>query len=62
MALFPMLPEVGEHDPVRLRPDDEAEFVDRVKTLLGNRLRPSTPSKQQEADFRQFQAWARAFG
>jgi hypothetical protein len=62
MAIFPMLPEVGEHDPVRLRPDDEKEFVDRVKILLGNRLRPSTPTKQHEKDFRQFQAWARALG
>jgi hypothetical protein len=62
MAIFPMLPEVGEHDPVSLRPDDEEEFIDRVKVLLGNRLRPSTPTKQHEEDFRQFQAWARAFG
>jgi hypothetical protein len=62
MALFPMLPEVGERDPVHLRPDDEKECVHRVKLLLGNRLRPSTPTKQNEAAFRQFRAWARAFG
>jgi hypothetical protein len=62
MSIFPMLPEVGEHDPASLRPDDELAFIDQVKILLGNRLRPSTPTKQQEKDFRQFQAWARAFG
>jgi hypothetical protein len=62
MSLFPMLPEVGPRDPVRLRPDDEKEFIDGVKVLLGNRLRPSTPTKQQEAAFRQFQAYARALG
>jgi hypothetical protein len=62
MALFPMYPEVGARDPVNLRPDDEKEFIDRVKLLLGNRLRPSTPTKQQEADFRQFRAWCRASG
>jgi hypothetical protein len=61
MAIFPMLPDPGS-TPVSLRPDDEKEFIDRVKLLLGNRLRPSVPTKQQEADFRQFQAWARAFG
>jgi hypothetical protein len=38
------------------------KFIDRVKVLLGKRLRPSTPTKQHEEDFRQFQAWARAFG
>jgi hypothetical protein len=62
MAIFPMLPEVGERDPVNLRPADEKEFVDRVTLLLGNRLRPSTPTKRHEAAFRQFRAWARAFG
>ena len=62
MPKIPILPEVGEHDPVCLRPDDENEFVDRVKLLLGNRLRPSTPSKQHEKEFGQFRAWARAFG
>jgi hypothetical protein len=41
--------------------DDEAKFIDQVKVLLGNRLRPSTP-RQQEKAFGQFQAWARAFG
>jgi len=49
-----MLPEVGERDPVHLRPDDEKECVHRVKLLLGNRLRPSTPTKQNEAAFRQY--------
>jgi hypothetical protein len=62
MPKIPILPEVGERDPVTLRPDAEAEFVDRVKLLLGNRLRPSTPSKQHEKEFGQFRAWARAFG
>ena len=60
MAIFPMLPDPGS-TPVSLCPDDEKEFIDRVKLLLGNRLRPSTPTNQQEADFRQFQAWARTF-
>ena len=55
-----MLPDPGS-TPVSLRPDDEKEFIDRVKLLLGNRLRPSTPTNRQEADFRQFQAWARTF-
>ena len=61
MAIFPMLPDAGS-TTASLRPADEEEFIDRVKVLLGNRLRPSTPTKQHEADFRQFQAWARAFG
>ena len=62
MPTIPMLPEVGERDPVFLRPDDEKEFIDRVNILLGNRLRSSVPTKQHEAAFRQFRAWARAFG
>jgi hypothetical protein len=62
MTVFTLLPEVGEHDPASLRPAAEEEFIDRVKVLLGGRLRPSTPTKQQEADFRQFEAWARAYG
>jgi hypothetical protein len=41
MSLFPMLPEVGPRDPVRLRPDDENKFIDGVKVLLGNRSRPT---------------------
>jgi hypothetical protein len=61
MTTLPMLPDVG-HMPVSLRPADEEEFIDRVKILLGNRLRSSTPTKQHEAEFRRFQAWARAFG
>ena len=50
MTVFTLLPEVGEHDPASLRPAAEEEFIDRVKVLLGGRLRPSTPTKQQEAD------------
>jgi hypothetical protein len=62
MAIFPILPEVGERDFRPLRPDAEKEFVDRVKTLLGNRLRSSVPTKSQEKAFEQFRAWAHAFG
>ena len=61
MAIFPMLPDPGS-TPASLRPGDEKEFVDRVKTLLGSRLRSSTPTKRHEEAFRQFRAWARAFG
>jgi uncharacterized protein (DUF2236 family) len=61
MATFPMLPDVGRMT-APARPDDENEFIDRVKILLGNRLRSSIPTERHEAEFRQFQAWARAFG
>ena len=61
MTTLPMLPDVGRMT-VSVRPADESEFVDRVKILLGNRLRSSVPTERHEAEFRQFQAWARAFG
>lgn len=61
MAIFPMLPEVGQQ-PASLRPDDEKAFIDRVRALLGNRLRPSAPTREQQKDFKQFQAWCRAYG
>ena len=56
-----MLPDVGRMT-VPARPADENEFVDRVKILLGNRLRSFVPTERHEAEFRQFQAWTRAFG
>jgi uncharacterized protein (DUF2236 family) len=61
MTTFPMLPDVGRMTAPAC-PADENELVDRVKILLGNRLRSSIPTKQHEAEFRKFQAWARAFG
>lgn len=61
MAIFPMLPEVGQQ-PASLRPDDEKAFIDKVRALLGNRLRSSVPTREQEKDFKQFQAWCHAYG
>jgi hypothetical protein len=62
MPIIPMLPEPGPHDPINLRPEAEAEAIARVRTLLGNRLKPSVPAERHEKEFRQFQAWARAYG
>jgi uncharacterized protein (DUF2236 family) len=61
MTTLPMLPDVGRMI-VSVRPADESEFDDRVKILLGNRLRSSVPTERHEAEFRKFQSWARAFG
>jgi hypothetical protein len=65
MTTLPMLPDVGRMIesvcPLRA---DESEFIERVKTLLGDRLKHPDQAmlEQVEAEFRQFRAWARAFG
>ena len=67
MTTFPMLPDVGgviaPTCPPRVAAE-ESEFIERVNLLLGDRLKypDAAALERDEAAFRQFRSWARAFG